>query len=52
MKLQEVRYILSANTDIDLTSQDLDGLFHDLHNSFVIDLFTFQSPKFKEALRK
>ncbi|KAI0787065.1 Maf/Ham1 [Irpex lacteus] len=24
MKLQEVRYILSANTDIDLTSQDLD----------------------------
>ena len=26
MKLREVQYILSSNTDVELTSQDLDGL--------------------------
>lgn len=34
MKLQEVRYILSQNTDIELTSQDLDGSYRILHIAY------------------
>ena len=34
MKLQEVRYILSQNTDIELTSQDLDGPYRILHIAY------------------